>query len=35
MENPTFIGVSLSDVRVIMTSMCLLMVELPCQAVRR
>jgi hypothetical protein len=33
MENPTFIGVSLSDVKVIMVIMRVLMEELPCQAV--
>jgi hypothetical protein len=33
MENPAFIGVSLSDVRVIMTIMHVHVVELACQAV--
>jgi hypothetical protein len=33
MENPAFIGASLSDVRAIMTIMCVLMVELLYQAV--
>jgi hypothetical protein len=33
MENPVFVGASISDVRVIMTIMRVLMVELPCQAV--
>jgi hypothetical protein len=30
MENPTFIGASLSDIRVIMAIMHVLVVELPC-----
>jgi hypothetical protein len=29
-ENPTFIRVSLSDVKVIMLIMCAIVVELPC-----
>jgi hypothetical protein len=33
MENPTLIGVSLSDVRVTMVIMHVLVVELQCQAV--
>jgi hypothetical protein len=33
MENPTFIGVNLSDIKVIMTIMCVFVVELLCQAV--
>jgi hypothetical protein len=33
MENHAFIGASLSDVRVIMTIMCVIVVELLCQAV--
>jgi hypothetical protein len=33
MEDPSFTGVSLSYVRVIMMIMCVLMVELLCQAV--
>jgi hypothetical protein len=33
MENPTYIGVSLSDVRVTMVIMCVLIMELLCQAV--
>jgi hypothetical protein len=33
MENPAFIRVSLSDVRVIMVIMCVLNVELLCQEV--
>jgi hypothetical protein len=35
MENPALIGSCLFDVRVIMASMCALMVELLCQAVMR
>jgi hypothetical protein len=34
MENPAFIGVSLSNVRVIMAIVCVLMVELPCHTVK-
>jgi hypothetical protein len=34
-ENPAFTEVSLFDVRVIMTIMCVLMVELLCQVVTR
>jgi hypothetical protein len=33
MENPTFIGVNLSDIKVIMMIMCVFVVELLCQAV--
>jgi hypothetical protein len=33
MENPTFIGVNLSDIKVIMTIMCVFVVELLCEAV--
>jgi hypothetical protein len=33
MENPTLIEVSLSDVRVTMVIMCVLVVELLCQTV--
>jgi hypothetical protein len=32
MENPAFTGVSLSDIRVIMSIMHILVEELPCQA---
>jgi hypothetical protein len=35
MENPAFIGVILSNVRMIMTIMCVLVKELLCQAVMR
>jgi hypothetical protein len=35
MEKSAFIGVRLSNVRVIMVIMCVLMVELPCHAVKR
>jgi hypothetical protein len=33
MKNPALIGASLSDVRVIMTIMCIFVVELLCQTV--
>jgi hypothetical protein len=35
MENPAFVGLSLSNAIVIMVIMCVLMVELPCHAVKR